>query len=44
MSKKYLKLREKGQNSLTKFQLSNFQCPETLIKQRFLTSGTIEWE
>ncbi len=44
MSKKQLKIREKGQNSLTKFQLSYFSAAENPTKQGFLTSGTIEWE
>tara|TARA_B100001057_G_C22481918_1_gene806778 strand:+ start:601 stop:735 length:135 start_codon:yes stop_codon:yes gene_type:complete len=44
MSKKQLKIREKGQNSLTKFQLSYFSATENPTKQGFLTSGTIEWE
>ena len=44
MDQKQLKIREKGQNSVTNFQLSYFNDPETPIKQGFLISVTIEWE
>ena len=44
MNQKQLKIREKGQTSLTNFQLSYFNAAETPIKKEFLTSGTIEWE
>ena len=44
MSQKQLKIREKGQNSLTKFQLSKFYRLESADIQRFFSSGTIEWE
>ena len=44
MNQKQLKIRKKGQNSVTNFQLSFLRSPETAIKQGFLTSGTIEWE
>ena len=44
MSKKQLKTREKGKNSLTKFQLSCFNAAENPIKHGFSKSGTIEWE
>ena len=39
-----LKIREKGQNSVTNFQLSKFYRPESTDLHRFSTSGTIEWE
>ena len=44
MDQKQLKIRKKGQNSLTKFQLSKFYRLESTDIQGFLTSGTIEWE
>ena len=44
MDQKQQKIREKRQNSLTKFQLSYFNTPETPIKQGIYASGTIEWE
>ena len=44
MSKKQLKIRKKGQNPLTNFQLSKFYRPESTDIQGFFTSGTIEWE
>ena len=44
MSKKQLKIRKKGQNPLTKFQLSKFYRPESTDIKEFFTSGTIEWE
>ena len=44
MNQKQLKIRKKGQNSVTKFQLSYFNAAETPIKQGFFSSGTIEWE
>ena len=44
MTKQQPKIREKGQNSLTKFQLSKFYCPESTDIKGFFTSGTIEWE
>lgn len=44
MNQNHLKIREKRQNSLTKFQLSYFNTPETPIKQGIYASGTIEWE
>ena len=44
MDQNQLKIREKGQNSLTKFQLSKFCRPESTDIQGFFTSGTIEWE
>ena len=44
MTKQQPKIREKGQNSLTKFQLSKFYRPESTDLKGFFTSGTIEWE
>ena len=44
MDQKQLKIKEKGQNSVTNSQLSKFYRPETIDIQGFLTSGTIEWE
>ncbi len=44
MNQNQLKIREKGQNSLTKFQLSYFNAAETPIKNVLLTNGTFEWE
>ena len=44
MSKKQLKIRKKGQNLLTKFQLSKFYRPESTDMKGFSMSGTIEWE
>ena len=44
MSKKQLKIRKKGQNPLTKFQLSKFYHPESTDIKGFSISGTIEWE
>ncbi len=44
MTKQQSKIREKGQNSLTKFQLSKFYRPESNDIKGFLISGTIEWE
>ena len=44
MSQKQLKIREKGQNSVTNFQLSKFYHLESTDKYGFSKSGTIEWE
>ena len=44
MNQNQQKIREKGQNSLTKFQLSKFYRLESTDIQRFFSSGTIEWE
>ena len=44
MSKKQHKTGKKGQNPLTKFQLSNFYRPESTDIKGFSMSGTIEWE
>jgi hypothetical protein len=44
MNQKQLKIREKGQNSATNFQLSKFYRLESTDIQGFFTSGTIEWE
>ena len=44
MNQNQQKIREKGQNSVTNFQLSKFYRPESTDIQGFLTSGTIEWE
>ena len=44
MNQKQLKIRKKGQNSVTNFQLSFLRSPETPIKPGFHTSATIEWE
>ena len=44
MNQNQLKIIEKEQNSITKFQLSYFNAAETPIKQGFFSSGTIEWE
>lgn len=44
MNQNQQKIREKGQNSLTKFQLSKFYHPESTDIKGFSTSGTIEWE
>ena len=44
MNQNQLKIREKGQNSLTKFQLNNFKAAETPIKHWYLISGTLGWE
>ena len=44
MTKQQPKIRQKGQNSLTKFQLSKFYRPESTDIKVFSTSGTIEWE
>jgi hypothetical protein len=44
MSKKQLKIREKGRNPSTKFQLSKFHYPESTDICGFSKSGTIEWE
>ena len=39
MTKQQPKIREKGQNSLTKFQLSKFYSPESTDIKGFLLSG-----
>ena len=44
MDQNQQKIREKGQNSLTKFQLSKFYRLETTDIKGFSKSGTIEWE
>ena len=44
MSQNQLKIREKGQNSLTKLYLSFLRSPESTDIQGFSKSGTIEWE
>ena len=44
MDQKKLKIRKKGQNSVTKFQLSKFYHPESTDIYGFSKSGTIEWE
>ena len=44
MSKKQLKIREKGQNLVTNFQLSKFYRLESTDICGFTKSGTIEWE
>ena len=44
MSQKQLKIREKGQNLVTNFQLSKFYHLESTDIYGFSKSGTIEWE
>jgi len=44
MDQKQLKIREKGQNSVTNFQLSKFYRLEITDIYGFSKSGTIEWE
>jgi len=44
MDQKKLKIRKKGQNSVTKFQLSKFYRLESTDIYGFSKSGTIEWE
>ena len=44
MNQKQLKIREKGQNSATNFQLSKFYRLESTDIKGFSKSGTIEWE
>ena len=44
MTKPQPKIREQGQNSLTKFQLSKFYRLESTDIKGFSKSGTIEWE
>ena len=44
MNQNQQKIREKGQNSLTKFQLSKFYRLEPTDIKEFSKSGTIEWE
>ena len=44
MNQNQLKIREKGQNSVTNFQLSKFYRPESTDIKGFSKSGTIEWE
>ena len=44
MTKQQPKIREKGQNSVTNFQLSKFYRPESTDIKGFSMSGTIEWE
>ena len=44
MDQKQLKIREKGQNSVTNFQLSKFYRPESTDIKGFSYIGTIEWE
>ena len=46
MDQKQLKIREKGQNSVTNFQLSKFYRPESFAPdiKGFCKSVTIEWE
>ena len=44
MDQKQLKLREKRQNSVTNFQLSKFNNPDSTDLKGFTKSGTIEWE
>ena len=44
MNQNQLKIRKKGQNSVTKFQLSKFNRPESIDIKGFSKSGTIEWE
>ena len=44
MSQKQLKIREKGQNSVTNFQLIKFYHLESTDIYGFSKSGTIEWE
>ena len=44
MDQNQLKIREKGQNSVTNFQLSKFYRPESTDIKGFSKSGTIEWE
>ena len=43
MDQNQLKIREKGQNSVTN-QLSKFYRPESTDIKGFSKSGTIEWE
>ena len=44
MNQKQLKIRKKGQNSVTNFQLSFLRSPESTDIKGFSKSGTIEWE
>ena len=44
MNQNQLKIREKGQNSVTNFQLSKFYRLEITDIYGFSKSGTIEWE
>ena len=44
MNQKQLKIREKGQNSATNFQLNKFYRPESIYIKGFSKNGTIEWE
>ena len=44
MDQKQLKIRKKGQNSVTNFQLSKFYRPESTDIKGFSYIGTIEWE
>ena len=44
MNQNQLKIRKKGKNSVTKFQLSKFNRSESTDIKGFSKSGTIEWE
>ena len=44
MNQNQLKIRKKRENSLTNFQLSKFNRPESTDIKGFFSSGTIEWE
>ena len=44
LNKRQLKIREKEQNSVSNFQLSKFNRPESTDIKGFSKSGTIEWE
>ncbi len=44
LNQNHLKIREKGQNLVTNFQLSKFYSPESTDIKGFSMSGTIEWE
>ena len=44
LDQKKPKIKEKEQNSVTNFQLSKFNRPESTDIKGFSKSGTIEWE
>ena len=44
MNQNQLRIREKGQNLVTNFQLSKFYRPGSTDIKGFSKSGTIEWE
>ena len=44
MNQNQPKMRKKGQNLVTNFQLSKFYRPESTYIKGFSKSGTIEWE